>query len=148
MACSAACWSRPGASIYRPARQAIWGLASFAAISALSWNGPALTTASGWYILLFVAVGVPATALGTGLITGTQQASPPRLRGRILSLLAVSQALGQATGILAAGLLSAVMPLLVLLNGQAGLYLACAVVATCWFDRPRAHRRVGRSLHR
>jgi MFS family permease len=125
--------------------QAIWGLTSFAAISALCWNGPLLTTTSGWYILLFIAVGVPATALATGLITGTQQASPPRLRGRILSLLAVSQAVGQAIGILAAGLLSAVTPLLVLLNAQAGLYLACAIVATCSFDRPSPRRRAGTS---
>jgi MFS family permease len=117
--------------------QAIWGLAAFAGISALSWNSPLLTTVSGWYILLFIAVGIPATALGTGLISGTQQASPPRLRGRVLSLLTVAQALGQAAGILAAGLLSAITPLLVLLNAQAGCYLACAIVATCCFDRPQ-----------
>ena len=121
-----------------PARtQAIWGLAAFATLSALCWNSPSLTTAPGWYILLFIALGIPATALGTGLITGTQQASPPRLRGRVLSLLAVAQALGQATGILAAGLLSAVTPLLALLNAQAGCYLACAIIATCCFDRPQ-----------
>jgi hypothetical protein len=96
-----------------------------------------LTTAPGWYVLVFIAVGIPATALGTGLITGTQQASPPRLRGRILSLVTVAQALGQATGILAGGLLSAITPLPVLLNAQAGCYLACAIVALRWFDRPR-----------
>jgi MFS family permease len=117
--------------------QAIWGLAAFAGLSALTWNSPLLSTAPGWYILLFIALGIPATALTTGLITGSQQASPPRLRGRILSLLAVAQALGQATGILAAGLLSAITPLLVLLNAQAGCYLACALVATCCFDRPQ-----------
>jgi len=116
--------------------QAVWGLAAFGAISALCWNSPLLSTASGWYILLFIALGIPATALGTGLITGSQQASPPHLRGRILSFLTVSQALGQATGILAAGLLSAITPLLVLLNAQAGCYLACAIIATCCFDRP------------
>jgi chromate transport protein ChrA len=115
--------------------QAIWGLAAFAAISALTWNSPLMTSAPGWYILLFIAIGIPATALGTGLITGSQQASPSHLRGRILSLLAVAQALGQATGILAAGLLSAITPLLVLLNAQAGCYLACAIIATCCFDR-------------
>lgn len=117
--------------------QAIGGLATFAALSALAWNSPSTTTAPGWYILLFIALGIPATALGTGLVTGTQQASPQHLRGRILSLLAVAQALGQATGILAAGLLSAITPLLVLLNAQAGCYLACAIVATCCFHRPQ-----------
>jgi MFS family permease len=122
----------------RARTQAVWGLASFALISALCWNSPAFTTASWWYIVLFVAVGVPATALSSGLITGTQQASPRRLRGRVLSLLGVAQALGQATGILAAGLLSAIAPLTVLLNLQAGCYLTCAVLAIRRFDRPRA----------
>jgi MFS family permease len=119
----------------RARRQAVWGLAAFALISALCWNSPAFTTTSWWYVALFIAVGIPATALSTGLITGTQQASPPHLRGRILSLIAVAQALGQATGILAAGLLSAVTPLTVLLNAQAGCYLACAVIAITGFDR-------------
>jgi MFS family permease len=119
----------------RARTQAIWGLAGFALISALCWNSPVFTTASWWYIVLFVAVGVPATALSSGLITGTQQASPGRLRGRVLSLLAVAQALGQATGILAAGLLSAIAPLTILLNLQAGCYLTCAIVAISRFDR-------------
>jgi MFS family permease len=121
----------------RARTQAVWGLASFALISALCWNSPAVTTASWWYIVLFIAVGVPATVLSTGLITGTQQASPRRLRGRVLSLLGVAQALGQATGILAAGLLSGFVSLPVLLNLQAGCYLTCAIVAIARFDRHR-----------
>lgn len=121
----------------RARTQAVWGLASFALISALCWNSPAFTTAPWWYIVLFIAVGVPATALSSGLITGTQQASPRRLRGRVLSLLGVAEALGQATGILAAGLLSAITPLTVLLNAQAGCYLTCAIVAITRFDRHR-----------
>ena len=120
-----------------PRTQAIAGLGAFALISALCWNSPMLTTAPVWYIALFIAVGVPATALTTGLVTGTQQCSPPPLRGRILSLLGVAQALGQATGILAAGVLSAIAPLTSLLNAQAGCYLACAIVATCCFGRRR-----------
>lgn len=98
-------------------------------------TAPAFTTTSWWYVALFIALGIPATALSTGLITGTQQASPPHLRGRILSLITVAQALGQATGILAAGLLSAVTSLTVLLNVQAGCYLACALIAIRGFDQ-------------
>jgi hypothetical protein len=49
----------------------------------------------------------------------------------------VAQALGQATGILAAGLLSATIPLTVLLNAQAGCYFTCAIVAITSFDRRR-----------
>jgi hypothetical protein len=55
----------------------------------------------------------------------------------VLSLLGVAQALGQATGILAAGLLSAITPLTVLLNAQAGCYLTCAIIAITGFDRAR-----------
>jgi MFS family permease len=120
-------------------RQAVWGLTAIALISALSWNSPAFTMTSWWYVALFIAFGIPATALSTGLITGTQQASPPHLRGRILSLITVAQALGQATGILAAGLLSALTPLTVLLNAQAGCYLACALIAISGFDH---HKRM------
>jgi MFS family permease len=123
----------------RARAQAVWGLGAFALISAVCWNSPAITTASGWYVALFIAVGIPATALSTGLITGSQRASPPQLRGRVLSLMAVAQALGQATGILAAGLLSAITPLTILLNAQAGCYLACALIALVGFDRPQ-HR--------
>jgi MFS family permease len=117
--------------------QAVWGLAAFALISALCWNSPAFTTTSWWYVAVFIAVGVPATALSTGLITGTQQATPPHLRGRVLSLIAVAQALGQGTGILAAGLLSTITPLTILLNAQAGCYLACALIAITSFSRHR-----------
>ena len=121
----------------RARAQAVSGLAVFALISALCWNSPAVTTVSGWYVALFIAVGIPATAIGTGLITGVQHASPPALRGRVLSLMAVAQALGQAAGILAAGLLSAIVSLTVLLNAQAGCYLAGALIAVIGFDRRR-----------
>ena len=115
--------------------QAAWGLAAFALISAVCWNSPAFTTTPWWYVVLFIAVGVPGTALDTGLITGTQQASPPDVRGRVLSLMAVAEAVGQAIGILAAGLLSSVTTLSVLLNVQAGCYLTCALIAVTAFGR-------------
>lgn len=119
-----------------PARTlAVGGLAAFALISALCWNSPVVTTAPWWYVALFIAVGAPGTALSTGLVTVTQQASPVRVRGRVLSLVAVAQALGQGTGILAAGLLSAAAPLTVLLNAQAGCYLTCAVIALTSLQR-------------
>lgn len=105
------------------------GLVSFALISALAWNSPRLTTAAGWYVVLFIAVGIPATTLSTGLTTAVQQASPPDLRGRILSLLSVAEAIGQAIGILTAGLLGGTVPLAVLLNAQAGSYATCALIA-------------------
>jgi MFS family permease len=107
----------------------IGGLAGFGLISLLTWNSPAITTAIWWYVGLFIAVGLPSTAFVTGLLTGAQRASPPRTLGRVLSLLAVAQALGEGAGILAAGLLSSTISLAVLLDVQASLYLACAVIA-------------------
>jgi MFS family permease len=111
------------------------GVGAFALISALCWNSPQFTTAAWWYVALFIAVGIPGTMLTTGLTTAIQQASPPGLRGRTLSLLGVAQAIGQAIGILAAGVLSSTLPLGGLLNAQAGCYAACAVIGWAMFAR-------------
>ena len=51
------------------------------------------------------------------------------MRGRVLSLIHVAEAVGQATGILAAGLLSSTLSLTVLLNSQAGCYLTSGLIA-------------------
>jgi MFS family permease len=117
---------------------AVVGLTAFGLVSLLTWNSPALTHATWWYAALFIAVGIPATALGTGLITGAQAAAAPRVRGRVLSLLQVAQALGQGTGILAAGLLADRASLELLLNLQGACYLACAFVALIGFARPHS----------
>ena len=97
------------------------------------------------------AVGVPATAIVTGLITGTQHAAPPSVRGRVLSLIGVSDALGQGTGILVAGLLGSSVSLTLLLDGQASLYLACAIVAGASFavaPRPALPHRLAVAYRR
>jgi predicted MFS family arabinose efflux permease len=112
---------------------AIGGLALFGSVSLLTWNSPAITTATCWYVGLFVAVGLPSTALLTGLLTGAQHASPPNVVGRVLSLIQVAETLGQGAGILAAGLLAGSVSLTALLNVQASLYLACALHATLTF---------------
>jgi MFS family permease len=119
---------------------AIWGLTAFTCISAFCWNSPHLTTSAWWYVILFTFVGIPATMLTAGLITGIQQASRSDLRGRILSLLAVADAVGQASGILAAGLLSSLTSLALLLDVQAGCYLTCALVALAFFGRSPRRR--------
>jgi MFS family permease len=123
----------------------VGGLAAFGLLSLLTWNSPAITTEMWWYLGLFIAVGVPATALVTGLLTGTQRASPRPVLGRVLSLIQVAQALGQGTGILLAGLLSSTVSLTVLLNVQASCYLACAVVAVLGFA-PIARRTESEAL--
>lgn len=121
----------------------VWGLWAFALLSLLTWNSPRFTTATWWYVALFIAVGAPGTALATGLITGTQEAAPSPVLGRVVSLIQVAEALGQGAGILAAGLLSSLTSLTVLLNAQGGCYLTCAIVAMLGFDRkPTAMSRL------
>jgi MFS family permease len=123
----------------------VGGLAAFGLLSLLTWNSPAITTETWWYVGLFIAVGLPATALVTGLLTGTQRASPRHVLGRVLSLIQVAQALGQGTGILLAGLLSSTVSLTALLDIQASCYLACAVVAVVGFA-PIARRTESEAL--
>ncbi len=120
------------------------GLAAFGLISLIVWNSPDVTRALGWYAGLFVVVGLPGTALVTGLVTGAQRASPPGVLGRVLSLLAVADALGQGAGILAAGVFSGVVSLGGLLDVQAGLYLGCAGVALIGFAAPRSRSHARR----
>ena len=114
-------------------RLTVGGLAAFGLIALLTWNSPAITNRTWWYAALFILVGLPATAITTGLITGTQRAAPLHVRGRVLSLIQVIEALGQGTGILLAGLLGSSLSLTLLLDGQATLYLACAIVAGASF---------------
>ena len=123
----------------------VGGLAAFGLLSLLTWNSPAITTETWWYLGLFIAVGLPATALVTGLLTGTQRASPYRVLGRVLSLIQVAQALGQGIGIVLAGLLSSTVSLTVLLNIQASCYLTCAVIAVMGFA-PTARRTESEAL--
>jgi MFS family permease len=132
----------------RPRTQTVWGVMTFGLVSLLSWNSPSFTASTWWYVALFIAVGVPATAFTTGLVTATQQASPPLQRGRVLSLIQVGDALGQGAGILAAGLLSGSVSLTVLLNAQAGCYLTCAVLAMIGIARPLTDRASGPRVRR
>lgn len=113
------------------------GFATFGLISLITWNSPTVTSATWWYAVLFIAAGIPATALNAGLITATQDASPPSIQGRVLGLIGVADALGQGGGILAAGLLAGPVSLTALLNGQAACYLTCAAIVAVGFARPR-----------
>lgn len=119
-----------------PRMLTVCGFAGFGVVSLVTWNSAAVTTETWWYAALFVAVGIPATALAGGLLTGVQLASPPHVLGRVLSLTQVAQAVGQGAGIIVAGLLATEVSLAVLLNAQAACYLACAAVALAGFSRP------------
>ncbi|WP_370941777.1 MFS transporter [Amycolatopsis sp. cg5] len=105
-----------------------WGSLALSVVTLLIWNGPQLTTALGVYIGLFAIVGGPGVFAGTGLLTVIQTETPPSQVGRVLSTAFAAMAGCTALGSLAAGALVDVVGLTALLNAQALLHLAGAVV--------------------
>jgi MFS family permease len=111
------------------------GCFGFGAVCLAIWNGPALTTATPLYLLLFIAVGIPIAAATAGLMSVLLGATPDEFRGRVMSTLLVADAAAQATGTLLAGALVGVVGLLPLLEAHAGLGLAAGVVALATLRR-------------
>jgi MFS family permease len=104
-------------------------LAAIGSLSLVIWNLPALTTAFGVYVALFVAAGLPGLGTMTGLITLMQTHAPEAVRGRVLStLFAVFGGL-QAVGMLLAGLVGAGRGLTVALEVQGATILLAALLA-------------------
>lgn len=111
------------------AQLAAVSLAAFGILSLVTWNAPALTTAFGLYVGLFIAVGVPGIASMTGLLTLVQAAVADQARGRVVSSLFAVYGGVQAAGMLIAGLVGTGAGLTVALQIQGALYLAAAVLA-------------------
>jgi hypothetical protein len=106
-----------------------YSLFSFGLISAVIWNSALLTTAVWWYVGLFTLAGAPGVWVMAGWLSLVQEATPAGQRGRVLStFLAMSDGL-QALGMILAGVLSGFLPTIWLLNGQAVVLFAAAVVA-------------------
>ncbi len=101
-----------------------WGAVSFGVLSAVIWHGPAVTTALGVYVGLFVAVGAPGVVAGAGLTAVLQSAVPAAATGRLLAAALALTALGTTAGMLLAGAVTS--PLL--LDVQAALHVAAGAV--------------------
>ncbi len=105
------------------------GATTFALISLVIWNGPAVTRQPEWYILLFILVGAPGIAYNSGAFAQIQQSVPDTDLGRAFggyyAIFNASQGLGMA----AAGLLGDALSVVLVLNVQAALYLASGAVA-------------------
>jgi MFS family permease len=134
---------------WRPIPLAAVAAAAFGAVDLTIWNGPLVTRSEAMYVALFVLAGAPGVILETAGISFLQRASADRERGRVFAALGLAETTGQALGIAAAGLLTAPLGLMVLLDGQAALYLGAGalIAALAWEARPSraAHRRrVGR----
>lgn len=101
----------------------------FGAVAALTWNLPHVTTTEPVYAVLFICSGIPGVALLSGLISWLQEATADGERGRAFAAYGAAFALGQAAGMLAAGIFGDRVGAVPLLNVQAICYLAGGVVA-------------------
>ncbi|HEY5222830.1 MAG TPA: MFS transporter [Microbacteriaceae bacterium] len=107
----------------------------FGVVSLLTWNLPLITTGIPPYVVLFIIVGAPGVIMMTGIVTSLQSASADSERGSVFTMLGLVSALGQAIGMLAAGLLDTPWGILPLLELQGAIYLAGGVLA--WVLMPR-----------
>jgi MFS family permease len=110
-------------------RLALIGASTLTLVTVLCWNASFITHAVPLYALLFAAIGVPAVFMGAGLTSLLQQATDSASRGSAFAALGLGQAIGQAVGITAAGLLQEPLGTLPLLEVQAGAYALTAVLA-------------------
>lgn len=113
----------------RPGRLAGLACLVFGAMAVLTWNLPHATTAEPVYAALFICFGIPGIAMLSGLISSLQQATTDGERGRVFAAFGAAFALGQAVGMVAAGILGDQLGAVPLLNVQAICYLAGGVVA-------------------
>lgn len=105
-----------------------WGYLVFGAISLLTWNLSGVTTSIWVYVGLFIAVGIPAVATMSGMITIVQRVTPPEALGRVFASVTTFGGAAQGAGLLVAGLLAEHLDVVTILNGQAAVYLLCGVL--------------------
>ncbi|WP_186321868.1 MFS transporter [Curtobacterium pusillum] len=110
-------------------RLALIGSSAFTVITVLCWNASFVSHAVPLYAVLFAAIGAPAVFMGAGMTTLLQHATDGSHRGSAFAALGLGQAIGQAIGITAAGLLQGPIGTLPLLELQAGAYALTAVLA-------------------
>lgn len=120
----------------RPGRLTGTACLVLGAISLAAWNMPHLTTWEPVYIALFVAVGLPAIGLMSGLTSALQLSTVDGERGRVFAVSGAVFSTGQAVGMLAAGLLGDRVPLAWLLDAQGLLTVLSGVVALLWMSAP------------
>ncbi|MFG1992589.1 MFS transporter [Actinoplanes sp. NPDC048988] len=110
-------------------RLTITGSVVFALLTALTWNLSFLTHTIAVYAVLFAVVGAPGVLMGAGLTSLLQRASRDDRRGSAFAAFGLTQATGQALGLLAGGLLQGAVGTLPLLEVQAASYAVAATLA-------------------
>jgi MFS family permease len=124
----------------RPARLIAIGALAFGIVDLTIWNASQLTTDVGLYALLFALAGAPGVLLETGLISYFQLAAADDERGRAFGAYGLVSNAGQGVGMVAAGLLTAPLGLMALLNAQGCLYLLGGALAAVVLTRTRPDR--------
>jgi len=97
---------------YSPGALTAWAAIIFGAVDLVVWNAPLLSTNIALYVLLFIVIGAPGIVLGTGLISALQIDTDDTNRGRVFGAFGLAGNVGQAVGMLAAGLLASPLGLL------------------------------------
>ncbi|WIB79018.1 MFS transporter [Curtobacterium sp. MCPF17_002] len=116
-------------------RLTLVGAVTFTVLTAVTWNLAFVTHAVPVYAVLFAAMGAPAVLMGAGLTSLLQRAARDDTRGSAFAALGLAQAVGQAIGLVAAGLLQDHVGTLPLLEVQAGAYALAAVLAVVILPR-------------
>ena len=102
-----------------------------------SGNGPAVTRSTAVYVALFALAGAPGVMMETGGMSFLQAAVSDSERGCVFAAAGLTENAGQALGIVVAGLLTAPLGLMTLLNVQGVLYLAAAALVVTLAQRGR-----------
>lgn len=118
------------------------GFLVFAGLLLVTWNLAPFTTALAVYAGLFIAMGIPAVATGTGEITIVQSATPPAALGRVIAAVTTLGGAAQGVGLLLGGVLAETVGAVPVLDAQAILYALCGVLALVLL---RGHGRVRES---
>lgn len=105
------------------------GYFGMGAIALLFWNAPTVTLTLWVYIVVFGLSGIPGAALGIGMFTAVQRFSPAGMLGRVVGVAGALDAVARAAGSLLAGLLVSRVDLVVLLDVQSAIYVACGILA-------------------
>jgi MFS family permease len=131
---------------WRPLVLAAVAATAFGVLDLTIWNGPLLTRSEAVYVALFACAGAPGVILDTAGISFLQRTVGDGERGRVFAAVGLTENMGQALGILAAGVLTAPLGLMALLNAQGALYVVAGALVLLFGRRARpprtAHRRM------
>ncbi|HEY6525104.1 MAG TPA: MFS transporter [Solirubrobacteraceae bacterium] len=127
---------------WRPVFLVAAAATAFGLLDLTIWNAPGATRSVAVYAALFALAGAPGVILETGGISFLQAAVSDRERGRVFAAVGLTENAGQALGIVAAGLLTAPLGLMALLNAQGALYLAAGGLVLVLARRRTGSRQV------